>query len=357
MQILSALVATFAAWPGLRTHLFSTDFLPHSFCYLKNPALVWTHVAADSVIALSYLSISATIAYLVLKSRRGIPLHWLFWAFALFIVSCGGTHVMEVVTTWKPLYVFSALVKIVTALSSLLAAILFPVQVPYILASVHSARESERITARLRASEERKEALLQEVHHRVKNNLAVICSLFYLQTTHIRQRETVQVCQDMESRVRAMALVHESLYSSDNLTHISFDKFAHTLAEGIAAYRGNPEAPVQLTIDLEPVVMGVDIAVPCSLILNELITNAFKHGLPDGRGELKLTLRNTNGKCILAIEDSGKHTPGNSSLDPGKPLGLKLVRLLTEQIGGNFNFVKGTRGSVAYLNFEVEDHA
>ena len=121
-----ALLLPFAFWPSLLTKATSSDFLPHRYCYMNNPQLVWVNVVSDTVIALSYLVISATLALLVHRARRDIPFSWVFLAFGLFIVACGGTHLMESVTVWVPLYWLSADVKIVTALASLATAITLP---------------------------------------------------------------------------------------------------------------------------------------------------------------------------------------------------------------------------------------
>ena len=91
-------IATFLTWPRLVQGLFATSFLPHFYCYLQNRSLVWTHVTADAFIGVAYVSISITLAYLIYRTRRDIPFHWMFLAFGLFIVACGGTHFMEVVT-------------------------------------------------------------------------------------------------------------------------------------------------------------------------------------------------------------------------------------------------------------------
>src|SRR5690348_2823835 len=105
----AAALGPFLLWPGLAARFFGAgDYLPHVFCYLNRPTLIWTHVAADSFIALAYLAISVTLTYLVYKARRDMPFHWIFLAFGLFIIACGGTHVMEVITIWKPVYVASA---------------------------------------------------------------------------------------------------------------------------------------------------------------------------------------------------------------------------------------------------------
>lgn len=355
----SALAITpFIIWPRLSERLLATNFLPHLYCYLRNPGLVWSHVIADSLIGIAYLAISVTLAYLVYRGRRDIPFHWMFLAFGLFIIACGGTHFMEVVTIWIPVYIVSAAVKVFTAAVSLTTAAVLPFTVPQILGLVQQAKVSQQTTAQLRASEERKEALLREVHHRVKNNLAVICSLLYLQSTHTRDEETVQIFRDMENRVHSMALVHESLYGSENLARINFAEYAQALANDILSSHGGPGVPVQLKSKLEPLIMSVDLAVPCGLILNELISNAFKHGFPSGAGgEIKLTLCSSpEGKYSLCVEDNGVGIPGDLDVNTRKSLGLRLVRSLTQQIRGSFELVKVDRGTSACLQFTVDGH-
>jgi two-component sensor histidine kinase len=352
-------VSAFIIWPKLTKWLLTADFLPHAYCYLRNPRLVWTHVVADSLIAIAYLAISVTLGYLGYKGRRDIPFHWILLAFGLFIVACGGTHVMEVVTVWIPVYILSAAVKLFTAVVSLTTAAVLPFTVPHAFELVRQARASEQVTTELRASEERKEALLREVHHRVKNNLAVICSLFYLQSTRTKAEATAQIFRDMENRVHSMALVHESLYGSENLARIDFAEYAQALAKDIFSSHGSPDVPVRLKTKLEPVIMGVDLAVPCGLILNELISNALKHGFPNnGSGEIKVMLRSgPDGRCSLCVEDSGVGIPADLEVNSNKSLGLRLVRSLTQQIRGTFELVKIDSGTSAHLQFTVDHHA
>ncbi len=357
--VLSALaVVPFLIWPRLRGRLLATDFLPHLYCYMRNPALVWTHVVADTLIGTAYLAISVTLGYLVHKARRDIPFPWMLLAFGLFIVACGGTHFMEVVTIWIPVYVLSAMVKVFTVVASLTTALVLPFMVPRVLTLIQQEKISEQVTVELRASEERKEALLREVHHRVKNNLAVICGLFYLQSTHSKDEETVHIFQDMENRVHSMALVHESLYRSENLARINFAEYARGLATDILSSHGSPNAFVSLRSDLEPVIMDADLAIPCGLILNELISNAFKHGFPHGEsGEIKVTLRTgTGGRCTLCVEDTGIGISDHLDLNATKSLGLRLVRSLTQQIRGSFELIRNEPGTSAQLQSMV-DHA
>jgi two-component sensor histidine kinase len=262
-----------------------------------------------------------------------------------------------VLTIWVPVYVFSAAVKIFTAIVSIVTAVVLPFIVPQVLALVQHAKTSEEVS-KLRASEERKEALLREVHHRVKNNLAVICSLFYFQSTHTEDKEAIQVFQDMERRVHSMALVHEILYNKENLGCIDFAEYACELIKDILSSHCRTSAPVRLKTKLERVIMSVDLAVLCGLILNELIANALKHGFANGvGGQIKVTLRSgPEGKCSLCVEDSGVGIPEALDVNRGKSMGLRLVGSLTRQIRGSFELVKINQGTLACLNFKVDQN-
>jgi len=122
--------------------LFAANFLPHWYCYIGNTRLVWTNVLADLVIGISYVIISCTLALLVRRAGENLPYQSFFWAFGLFIVSCGATHFMEVLTIWKPVYWLSALVKVVTAVASAGTAVVLVIAAPEILRFVRTAREA-----------------------------------------------------------------------------------------------------------------------------------------------------------------------------------------------------------------------
>ena len=133
-----------ALWAtGTLSHSMVRTFLPHGFCYLWNPRLLMTHLVSDSLIAISYLAISTTLTVLVIKARGDIPFSWMFLAFGSFIVACGATHLMEVITLWVPVYWLSANVKVVTAVASLTTAVALPPLLPAILAVLRAARLSE----------------------------------------------------------------------------------------------------------------------------------------------------------------------------------------------------------------------
>ncbi|MGI9102968.1 MAG: ATP-binding protein [Terriglobales bacterium] len=128
-------------WPPLLTRVTDASFIPHRFCYLSNPPLVWLNVVADSLIGLAYVAISATLAYLVHRARRDIPFSWMFLAFGLFIVACGMTHFMEVITTIGPaLYWLAGDVKVITAVASVATAIALPTLVPKTMDLLASTR-------------------------------------------------------------------------------------------------------------------------------------------------------------------------------------------------------------------------
>lgn len=154
-------IGPFLIWPGLVGRILATTFLPHLYCYLRTPWLVWTHVTADSLIGLAYVAISGTLAYLVYRARKDIPFHWMLLAFGLFIIACGATHFVEVITIWIPVYVFSAIVKGFTAVVSVMTAIALPSTAKRILAMVQTAKTSEQVTAELRASEEQIRAITE----------------------------------------------------------------------------------------------------------------------------------------------------------------------------------------------------
>jgi PAS domain S-box-containing protein len=141
-------VVPFLVWPVLAARILASNFLPHVYCYLGKPGLVWTHVVADSLIGLSYVMISGTLGYLAQKGRGDIPFQWMFLAFGAFIVACGGTHFMEVVTVWVPVYVLSAGLKVVTALVSMTTAVLLPFTVPRVLCLIQTAKASEATEAK-----------------------------------------------------------------------------------------------------------------------------------------------------------------------------------------------------------------
>jgi len=149
---LSAVVALFIAWPKLGHDVLSSAYMPHLYCYLGSTSLAWTHAISDALIGLAYVVISATLAYLSHRGRSELPFHGLFFGFAVFIVACGSSHLVEAITVWIPVYVLSAAIKVVTALASIATAVMLPFVVPDVLALLQTARTSEERRALLEAT-------------------------------------------------------------------------------------------------------------------------------------------------------------------------------------------------------------
>jgi two-component sensor histidine kinase/amino acid transporter len=195
----------------------------------------------------------------------------------------------------------------------------------------------ERIRAQeaLRGSLGEKEALLKEVHHRVKNNMQVVSSLLNLQLDFLPDEQARPFISETQGRITAMALVHEKLYRSVDLSQIDFAEYLRELTESIVSSITPTARAIDFVLDAEELYLSVDTAVPCGLIVNELITNAFKHGFPDGGpGTLKVTLRRGRGQVHLQVADSGRGIPPGVDIRRTESLGMQLVFTLAEQLQG-----------------------
>lgn len=205
---------------------------------------------------------------------------------------------------------------------------------PLVQIVVQDVTERRQAEARLRQSLAEKEVLLQEVHHRVKNNLQVIISLTRLQTRQIDEPRTLRLMEDNLARVRAMAMIHENLYKAADLAHIDFSSYlAELLRHLSASYGVGDRIGLQTAVELAH--LGLDEAVPCGLMVNELVANALKHAFPEGRrGHIRVGLKESGGQCLLTVEDDGIGLPAGLDPEGGATLGLKLVSTLAGQIGG-----------------------
>jgi PAS domain S-box-containing protein len=180
-----------------------------------------------------------------------------------------------------------------------------------------------------------KEVLLREVHHRVKNNLQIIISLLNLQSRYITDGTTLAAFRDSQSRVRAMALVHEKLYRSDNLGTIDFDNYCRFLGENLFQFYGMKGKGVTFKTDIHDISLGIDTAIPLGLIINELISNSLKYGFPDGRsGEISLAIQRSDRTLTILYKDNGVGIPGDVDWRNAKSLGLRLVISLVDQLDG-----------------------
>ncbi len=206
--------------------------------------------------------------------------------------------------------------------------------------SIHNARLLEETQKRLNE----KEVLLKEVHHRVKNNLQVISSLLSLQSARIADTRVKNALRESQNRVRSMALIHEKLYQSADLAQVDFAAYLRSLVTFLAqSYRERTDA-VALEVHSADVQLDLETALPCGLIVNELVSNALKHGFPDDRtGTIWVSLESSEGGGLcLRVRDDGIGFPEGASLEPSQSLGLSLVRTLTDQIGGALTVSRGS---------------
>ncbi len=240
----------------------------------------------------------------------------------------------------------------------------FPAQIglsPYrlgeelrIIATVRDVTEQRAVERRMETSLREKEVLLREVHHRVKNNMAVMSSLFYLQQRYAKDPDTVRVFRESESRVRSMAMVHEVLYRSDDLSAVDFSRYLDSLVDHLAnVYRGTLPG-LRVEREIEPIRLSLDQAVPCGLLLNEVLTNAFKHAFVDGApAVLRVQASARGGEVRIEIVDNGVGVPEDLSPDRTQTLGMRLMQALTEQLEGRLSTERQERGTRSTLAFPL----
>lgn len=213
-------------------------------------------------------------------------------------------------------------------------------------------REEEKIRASLRE----KEILLKEIHHRVKNNLQIISSLLNLQSAHIFDPRALEVFKEGQGRVRSMALIHEKLYQSEDLARVDFSEYISNLAAYLFRSYEVHAGAVRLSVEAEDVLLGVDTAIPCGLIINELVSNSLKHAFPDGGGgSINIRLRPAGAERLrLTVADDGVGLPEGFDVRRTGSLGLQLVNTLARQLGGEVE-VGGGAGAEFSITFRRED--
>jgi PAS domain S-box-containing protein len=191
--------------------------------------------------------------------------------------------------------------------------------------------------AQIKASLEEKEVLLKEIHHRVKNNLQIISSLLSLESESICDRHALEVFIDCQNRIESMALIHEQLYQSEDLTTIDFSAYTDTLVTNLVSSSEACSSNINLKIDINDIFLGIDTAVPCGLIINELVLNSLKHAFPEGRsGEICINVQQQSYNTLkLTIKDDGIGFPEDLDFENTESLGLQLVNILTNQIEGS----------------------
>ena len=224
---------------------------------------------------------------------------------------------------------------------------------------VGTLNSGEDITERKRAEEQikeslrEKEVLLKEIHHRVKNNMQIISSILNLQSRRIKDKEALEMFRDSQNRIRSMSLIHENLYRARDLARIDSVEYVKSLARHLFSIYRVSSAAVKLNMDIGDVFLDINTAIPCGLIINELISNSLKHAFPDGRaGEISVSMRPVKGSEIeLVVSDNGIGLPEDLDFRKAETLGLQLVSTLVEQIGGTMELERegGTTVKIRFV--------
>ncbi|HZE90724.1 MAG TPA: histidine kinase dimerization/phosphoacceptor domain -containing protein, partial [Rhizobacter sp.] len=206
-----------------------------------------------------------------------------------------------------------------------------------IASDITDQKAKERVIAGALAE---KEVLLREIHHRVKNNLQVISSLLQLQAGCVEDDVARKVFEESQGRIKSMALVHEKLYLSNDLSHIDFGAYVRDLVAGLIESHGGRTAGVVIEVQAASVPLDVDRAIPCGLIVNELVSNCFKHGFPNaraGRIDVILSGGGSASSIQLIVRDDGVGWPADFNPAQTSSLGLRLVHILARQIQGSLH--------------------
>ncbi len=190
-------------------------------------------------------------------------------------------------------------------------------------------------TGQLNAMLTEKELLLREIHHRVKNNLQIIVSLFNLQSRYISDQKVLDVIRESQSRVRAMALVHERIYRSENVASVDLKEYLTFLGEQVFHYHGVKPSQIKLCLTMPEIRLDVDTGIPLGLIVNELLSNSLKHAFPDGRkGTISILFSTCDENISLVFSDDGVGFPAGLDWKNSPSLGLRLIISLVRQLNG-----------------------
>lgn len=213
---------------------------------------------------------------------------------------------------------------------------------------------------RLKQSLEEKETLLQEVHHRVKNNLAVISGLLEIQGHEIDNKEMKEILTNSQLRIQSIAKVHELIYQQDELNSIDFSSYIRGLTKSTESIYGNQQLDLQFKLDLEPVMISLDQAVPCGMVVNELITNAIKHAFPtqtEGTVSIRLSEDSSQQKVRIIVSDNGIGLPDSYDLKKENSMGSTIIDLLIQQLKADLKYSGTGKGSTFELVFTKKGYS
>lgn len=206
------------------------------------------------------------------------------------------------------------------------------------------------VEGKIKSSLNEKEVLLKEIHHRVKNNMQIISSLISLQTDYADNEDTIKMFQDSKNRIRSMALIHEKLYQSEDISLIDFSDYIESLAGRLLEVYGVGRR-ITLKVNAEDIFLSIDSAIPCGLIINELVSNSIKHAFPEDKyGEVTIEMKGNDKKYVLTVADNGVGFPDDVDYRDTESLGLQIVQTLISQLRGEIDMVAngGTKFEITF---------
>jgi PAS domain S-box-containing protein len=218
--------------------------------------------------------------------------------------------------------------------------------------TIRDITDRKKAEIALRDSLKEKEVLLREIHHRVKNNLQIIASLLNLQHSYVFEEESKDVLKESQGRVKAMANIHEKLYQSPQLTNLNFKSYLHKLISELFLTYGIESDKIKYRITVKNVEIGLDTAIPCGLIINELVTNSLKYAFPHGKkGTVEVKFKENGNYYTLIVSDDGIGLSEDFNLEKIDSLGLQLVKTLVGQLDGNLE-IDERNGTTFTIKFE-----
>lgn len=361
--ILGCVLGGGIVFEALDISVFKRIGMPHELCYLREPKLIWLHVVSDSLIGAAYVSISVTLGYLVYKASRGIPFHWVFLAFGLFIVSCGFTHFMEVWVIWEPVYWMSGYVKVVTAAASVATAIaLFPL-LPKIFRLVDAARSSEERRVEIEQLNQELQRFNYSVAHDLRSPLRGIAGYSEALREDCGQQigPAGQAYLDrIQSSVQRMdALISDLLkYASIGrqelkLTPVDLEDTMRSVVALLETEIRRRDAEVTVHGELPRVTGDATLIL---VILQNLVGNGIKFVASGIRPRVEISAAWKDDMVELSVTDNGLGIPAESRARifdmfqrfhpqlEGTGIGLPIVHRAVERMGGRITVESGPGG-------------
>lgn len=208
------------------------------------------------------------------------------------------------------------------------------------------------IEQQIKDSLKEKEVLLQEVHHRVKNNLQVISSILSLQSNYVKDEKTLEILDESQNRIKSMSYIHETLYQTTDFSSIEFSNYLDRLASNLIHSYSYSNGPISLQSDYDDIYLTIDQAIPCGLIVNELISNALKYAYDTTGGNIDLAIKENKGQIFLRVADYGEGLPKDFKYEESDSLGMQLVYSLVDQIDANMELNTSKKGTEFLITFE-----